>query len=77
MAYQAIQVQKIFLSSPIHWDVWLKAVKTQALAKEIWNYVDPDGNGPIEPAVPKETTLESFIARYGIIANQNEPENAI
>jgi len=46
--------------------VWLKAVKTQALAKEVWDYVNPEGTGPPEPHTPQDITLESFMAKYGI-----------
>ena len=56
MAQQAVQVQKVFLSSPLHWDVWYKAVKTQAHAKEVWDYVNPEGTGPAEPPTPPSLT---------------------
>ena len=75
--HQAVQVQKIFLSSPLHWDVWLKAVKTQALAKEVWDYVNPEGTGPPEPHTPPEITLESFMAKYGISLPTNASSNTV
>ena len=63
---QAIQVQKVFLSSPLHWETWLKAVKTQAIAKDVWEFADPEGTGPPEPTTPPEITLDSFMAKHGI-----------
>jgi len=63
---QQVQVQKVFLASPSQWDVWIKAVKTQAIAKEVWSYVDPEGTGPAEPTTPQEVTLEAFMAKHGI-----------
>jgi hypothetical protein len=46
------------------------------LAKEIWQFVNPDGNGPSEPTTPPETTLESFMAKYGIPLPSNASNNA-
>lgn len=73
---QQILTQRIFLSGPQQWDTWLTAVKTQALAKEIWEFVNPDGKGPSEPITPPETTLESFIARHGISLPSTNASNA-
>ena len=70
---QQVQIQKIFLSSPQHWDVWIKAVKTQALAKEVWSFIDPEGTGPAEPTTPQEVTLEAFIVKHGITLPANPP----
>src|SRR6266480_3667433 len=72
---QQVLTQRIFLAGPSQWDSWLTAVKTQALAKEIWRFADPDGNGPTEPIIPPEITLESFMAKYGIpIPAPEQPE---
>jgi hypothetical protein len=38
---QQIPTQHIFLAGPPQWDSWLTAVKTQALAKDIWKFSDP------------------------------------
>jgi hypothetical protein len=46
------------------------------LAKEIWQFVNPDGNGPSEPTTPEETTLESFMAKYGIPRPSNASNDA-
>ena len=72
---QQVLTQRIFLAGPSQWDSWLTAVKTQALAKEIWRFADPDDNGPTEPIIPPEITLESFMAKYGIpIPAPEQPE---
>jgi hypothetical protein len=36
------------------------------LAKDIWQFSDPDGNGSPEPTTPPEITLQSFLAKHGI-----------
>ena len=63
---QQILMQRIFLAGPPQWDSWLTAVKTQALAKDIWQFSDPDGTGPSEPITPPKTTLRDFMVKYGI-----------
>src|SRR5437764_13694620 len=63
---QQILTQRIFLAGPPQWDSWLTAVKTQALAKDVWQFSDPDGKGPAEPILPPEPTLADFVARHGI-----------
>ena len=75
---QQVLTQRIFLAGPSQWDSWLTAVKTQALAKEIWRFADPDDNGPTKPIIPPKTTLESFIAKYNIsLPNQNAPNASV
>jgi hypothetical protein len=73
---QQILTQRIFLSGPQQWDSWLTAVKTQALGKEMWEFVNPDGKGPSEAATPPEITLESFMAKYGIPRPSNATAEA-
>src|SRR2546430_17334854 len=63
---QQILTQRIFLAGPSQWDSWLTAVKTQALAKDIWQFSDPDGNGPSEPIIPPKTTLTDLMVKNGI-----------
>ena len=57
--------------------MWLKAVKTQALAREVWDYVNPEGTGPLEPPMPPDITLESFMAKYGILLPTNAGSNLV
>ena len=74
---QQILTQRIFLAGPPQWDSWLTAVKTQALAKDIWQFTDLDGNGPPEPTISFETTLRDFITKFGIpLLTANAPNPA-
>jgi len=73
---QQILTQRIFLSGPQQWDSWLTAVKTQALGKEMWEFVNPDGKGPSEPATPPEIPLERFMAKYGMPRPSNATADA-
>jgi hypothetical protein len=63
---QQVLTQRIFLASPQHWDARLTAIKTQALAEEIWQFANLYGNGSSEPTTPLETALESFMSKHEI-----------
>src|SRR5438132_1344320 len=68
MAQQQPQVlaQRVFLAGPPQWDSCITAVKTQTVAKEVWQFADPDGNGPSKSTTPPEITLECFMTKFGI-----------
>jgi hypothetical protein len=46
------------------------------LAKEIWQFANPDGNDPAEPTIPPEVTLVSFMAKSGISIPSNASSDA-
>ena len=51
-------------------------MKTQALAKEVWDFANPEGSGPVEPPTPPEVTLEMFMVKHGIELPTTNPSAA-
>jgi hypothetical protein len=70
MSSQKISVT---LNSPSDWDEWVEVIQTQALAGDVWDYVDPSKDQvPTleEPMPPQPSDVNAQAATFGQLTQE-------